>query len=166
MGLFLRALYESSGDDGRWTAPGGAIGASYRFFGDGETTWSLVARGGVIFERWHASTAGCAVPYFFPDNCKNFVATPPRGVIQDVTPITSVTVDTIGLLYGARLELPVKPVYMALGAELGSLVDVDASSPGVVLQARLTFTISFRNHQSEDESGGPGYRYEYNPRNR
>lgn len=167
-GLFLRPFFQSSGNDGRWTAPGVAAGVGYRFFGDGETSWSLVGRGGLMFERWHASTGGCPIPYFIPDNCKNFVEPTLTGHTDTSAPINTVTVNTLGLLAGARLELPVQPVFMALGGEIAGLADVSAGSPGAIFQAQLTFTISFRNHQATSGDNAEVLRApaSYNPRNK
>jgi hypothetical protein len=152
IGIFARGMFYSSGEAGRWTAPALALGASYRFFGDGETHLSLVGRGGLIYERWHAAEEnGCSIPLFRPENCKDF--TPPT--LPGHTPDPSAaryhtTIDTAGILAGLRLELPVQPIFMAFGGELVSVVDFTSSSPGMIIQAQLSFTISFRSHESKD----------------
>ena len=155
-GGFLRGAFYSSGQDGRWTAPSIAGGATYRFFGDGEKSWGLVGRGGLIWQNWHASTAGCDIKFFIPENCKASLPPPVPGVIQVTTPIYSTTVSTFGLLAGARLELPVSGAYMAFGGELVGVADLSQASPGVAIEALFSFSISFRsrnwNGETVDES--------------
>jgi hypothetical protein len=153
IGGFLRGGFLSSGEDGRWTAPTLTLGGTYRLFGDGEERPALVARAGLLYERWHANTAGCNIPFFYPDSCQNFT-TPPSGaggaqiVQQTAAPSYNVTVDTMGVMGGLRYELPVSAAYLALSAELMSTVDVSQASPGLALGGQITFSFGFRNHQA------------------
>jgi hypothetical protein len=144
-GFFLRGAYMSSGQAGRWTAPEAAAGVQLRLAGDGETSWGFGVRLGAIYERWSASAAGCDVTLFIPQNCQYYVAPPPGAPIQ-LAPVPSITLDALGLLAAARLELPVEPVLVAFGAELAALANVDGASPGSVLTGQLTITFALRDH--------------------
>jgi hypothetical protein len=155
VGVFARAAYYSSGGEGRWIAPAFSLGASYRFFGDGETSWSLVARGAFEYERWHGfstqSASQCSIPFFYPDNCKDYPFIDPNQ--RTPTVVSTVNADMFGLLAGARLELPVQSVFMALGAEVAGAPSFEFAAPGVIFHAQLSFTIAFRNHQVGNASG-------------
>jgi len=145
-GGFLRGAYLSSGAGGRWTAPVVALGPTYRFVGDGETRWGIVGKAGLVYQRWHANTAGCAVPFFIPDNCKDFTPPVEEGLIEYIPPTYSTTVDNVGLLAGASFEIPVESLYLALGAELAASVDVDHATPGLAFAGQLTFSFALRDH--------------------
>jgi hypothetical protein len=152
-GLFVRGGYMSSGQSGRWTAPQGAVGAQYRLQGDGEVSWGLTARLGLVFERWSGSAAGCDVALLIPQNCQYYVNAPPGAPSTAMSLNTnpySVSVNTLGLLAQFRVEAPIRPVYLALGAEVAAMADVEASDPGAVLTAQFTITFGLRNHARAD----------------
>jgi hypothetical protein len=153
-GGFLRGGYLSSGEDGRWTAPLAALGVSYRLRGDGEEVWGFVPRGGLMYQRWHANSAGCPVPFFFPDNCKGFDSTTktPSGVIDGSAPPVVTTIETLGLFFGMRAEIPVSPIFLALGAEMTTTLDLSQSSPGLIWSGQFTLAFALRNHQIGNES--------------
>jgi hypothetical protein len=158
-GAFVRGGSMSSGDDGRWTALVGILGGSYRLGGDGETTFGFVARGGLLYQRWHAEMGGCPIPLFIPSNCTGY-ANPPvgaGGAFVPPPPNYATTLDTGGLVAGMRMELPSTAVFAALGAEVGSTVDFTSASPGVIFTGQLTFSLAFRNHTTmERRAPRPG----------
>ena len=150
-GAFARFGFASSGQDGRWTAPIIATGASYRLEGDGDERWGLVARGGFVYQRWHADAGGCDVAFFIPSNCKDFIPPTLPGQVG-VTPLPAVTtVDTLGLLAGLRAEAPLRDFFLAFGVETSGTVDVSQSQPGLVWTAQLTLALGLRNHQAGNE---------------
>ena len=161
-GGFLRGAFLSSGADGRWTAPVVALGPTYRFAGDGETRWGIVGKAGLVYQRWHANTAGCAVPFFFPDNCKDFADQEPPGTIVVVAPNYSTTVDNLGLMGGASFEIPVESFYLALGAELAATADIDHATPGLAFAGQLTFSFALRDHVHQSVgTGAPELRHRF-----
>ena len=146
-GLFLRGQYLSSGKDGRWTAPSFALGGSYRLFGDGVDHLAIVARAGLLYDRWHATNAGsgCTVALFLPTNCKALPPIVPKGTITATPTIESVTIDALGAVAGARLELPITAFYAAVDAEIATSVDVSAASPGAIISLRGALVFGFRD---------------------
>jgi hypothetical protein len=156
-GLLLRGHYLSSGQDGRWTAPSLSAGVSYRFFGDGIEHLSLLGRGGLLYDRWHATNVGtgCPVDLFFPTNCKALALAAPSGVILAKTNTESVTVDAFGVFAGVRLELPVAAFYAAVDAELTMVGDVSASSPGAIFGLRSGIAIGFRDRRDVGDAVSP-----------
>jgi hypothetical protein len=160
-GGFVRFQFDSSGLDGRWTAPSFTVGGSYRFFGNGVDRLALVGRAGILYERWHAlSVSGnCPIDLFFPSNCKAAAAPAPSGNILVTQPIVSVTSDDFGLMAGARVELPIRAFYLAVDSEVGGLVDVSESSPGTVLHFRLSLVAAFRDARSTDNEPANRDRY-------
>ena len=121
-GLFLRADFLSSGDDGRWTTYGLTLGTQYRLFGSVHRT-ALFLRGGLVFEHMLGNDAGCPVAFFVPSSCNLLGAT-------DVSTF-STHGEMLGLLGGVRVELPTPVFFVAFGASLVPTVDV-AGQPGVV----------------------------------
>ena len=156
-GLLLRGHYLSSGQEGRWTAPSLSAGASYRFFGDGITHLALLGRGGLLYERWHATNVGtgCPVALFFPTNCKALAPIAPTGVTLIKTEIESVTVEAFGIFAGVRLELPVAAFFAALDAELTMVGDVSAPSPGAIFGLRTGIAIGFRDRRDVGDAITP-----------
>ncbi len=148
-GGFVRFEFDSSGPDGRWTAPAFALGGSYRFFGDGVDRLALLGRAGVLYERWHATNGNCPVDFFVPTNCKAIVTPAPTGVFLNEPTIDTVTGDHLGLFAGARAEMPVRLFYLAVDGEVGGLVDV-SESPGAVFHLRLALVAAFRDVRSGD----------------
>jgi hypothetical protein len=154
LGFFLRGAYLTSGQAGRWTAPEFAAGAQYRLLGDGEVAWGLVARTGVLFARWSGNTGGCDILWFIPQSCPDYSPPTTEGQAPPApsAPSFVINTNTLGLLAALKLEAPVRPVYLALSAELGALADVDRSSPGSALTAQLTLTFGFRSHSRVESS--------------
>jgi hypothetical protein len=148
-GGFLRGTFLSSGDDGRWTSPGLSLGATYRLQGDGETQFGYLLRGGLIYQRWHASLSGCDVPFLYPESCQDQTPPPQTGVITAPVNNYDTTIDTGGLFAGIRAELPLVPYYVAFGAEVAGTVDFTQASPGTVWTGMLTITLGLRNHQTD-----------------
>lgn len=151
-GVFARFEFHSSGLDGRWTAPSFALGGSYRLFGDGVDRLALLARGGLIWERWHATNGNCPVDFFFPSNCKALVEPAPTGVLLNNPPIVTVTGDLVGIMAGARLEMPIPWFYLALDGELAGMFDITDSTPGNVFSARIAMVIAFRDLRKKPEA--------------
>lgn len=149
-GGFVRFQFDSSGLDGRWTAPSFALGGSYRLFGDGVDHLALLGRAGFLYERWHATSGNCPVDLFVPTNCKALVPPSPTGEILKTVPIVTVTGDHLGLLAGARVEMPIPLFYLAVDGEVGGLVDVSEPSPGTVLHFRLSLVAAFRDARKVD----------------
>ena len=152
-GVFVRGGFMSSGQSGRWAAPQGALGAQYRFQGDGEVSWGLTTRLGLVFERWSGSVGGCDVSLLIPPNCQYYVAPPPGApstTMSQATNSYAISVNTLGALAQFRVEVPIRPVYLALGAEVAAMADVEASDPGAVLTAQFTITLGLRNHARAD----------------
>jgi hypothetical protein len=155
-GAFFRFQYHSSGPDGHWTAPSFALGGTYRIAGDGITRVGILARGGLLWERWHATNGNCPVDFFVPTNCKALTPQAPSGVILNEPSIVSVTADTFGLFGGLRAEMPLTKVYVAFDAEASGVVDVGSSFPGSVIALRIALTLGFRDTRgSEDAVQGP-----------
>ncbi len=159
-GLFLRFDFLSSGGDGPakasyqsgWSAYSFDAGASYRLFGDSKTI-SLFARAGLTYEHWVAQEQGaCAVLLFVPNGC----------VSEGMTEV-GYEGDAIGVNAGARLELPLKSFYVAVGANFVPLVTVNTSNdmmgvmqtalqPGDVFQLRLDLALGLRDTRENHEA--------------
>jgi hypothetical protein len=163
-GGFGRAEFLSSGNDGRWTALSFALGGSRRLFGDLRHL-SLVARAGIGYQRWHASTGGCSVYLFVPNGCKNYVAPPPGAPGAPVAPAMDVNADALGLLGGVRLELPIRPVYIAFDASLSPMVAFD-SPPGGIIALQLNLLVAFHDFRNEREATAPPSNQFQQPRRR
>jgi len=148
-GFFARGGFLSAGQSGFWTAPTAAVGTQYRLVGDGEERWGFVVRAGVVYERWTAVplAESCAIYYFIPNSCQAFQAptttTPGAPVVAAQSQITA---DSVGVLAGVRLELPLEPVYIAFDAELSAAADVDQSIPGAAIEGQLVLTFAMRDH--------------------
>jgi hypothetical protein len=151
-GAFARFQFNSSGLDGRWTAPSFALGGTYRLFGDGVDRLALVGRAGFLYERWHGQSisSNCPIDLFVPSNCKALVAPAPSGNLLVQNPVFTYTGDNLGLLAGARLEMPVRPFYLAVEGEVGGLVDVAESTPGTIFHFRLSAIIAFRDARKKE----------------
>jgi hypothetical protein len=152
-GLFLRFDFLSSGGDGPpkasyqsgWNAYSFDAGASYRLFGDSQTL-SLFARGGVTYEHWLAQEQGaCSVLLFVPNGC-----------VSEGSTEVGYEGDAIGVNAGARLELPLKSFYVAVGASFIPLVTFNTSNdmmgvrqtalqPGDVFQLRIDLSFGLRD---------------------
>ena len=149
-GGWLQGTFESSGEDGKWTAPSVAGGFSYRFFGDGVDAFSLLFRGGVVWEPWHANSAACAVYLFFPSGC---VSLPPRNP-DGTTPAGYKSYDdngeNLGLLAGVKIEAPIHWMYLALDASFVPTVDVSSSVPGATFGFHFALLAGFRDRRSKD----------------
>jgi hypothetical protein len=141
-GFFVRGGFISSGSSGRWTAPTFALGSQYRLAGDGEERWGVVVRAGGLFERWNATPVlgSCDIFYVLPNSCQNY------NEPTNPTSGTPLTAESVGLLAGVRVDLPVTPVYLALDAELSVAKDVDQSVPDYAIGGRLMFTFALRDH--------------------
>lgn len=139
-GGFLRVDFLSSGSDGRWTDWAFSTGVEYRLFGNTHRT-AMFLRGGVDYERWlgNNNTAGCPVNLVVPTSC-NLLGAPAATF--------STTTDMLGLVGGARLELPIAPVYVAIGASLVPTVAIDSSNPVATLSLRFTLDLGFRDTRS------------------
>jgi hypothetical protein len=162
LGFFLRGGFLSAGSSGLWTAPTAALGSQYRLIGDGEERWGFVVRAAFLYERWSAAPpgVGCSVFYFVPNGCQNLVAT--SAAPGAPIPPAPITADSVGLLGGARLDLPIEPVYLALDAELSGAFDVDQSLPGVAIAGQLVVTFALRDHPiRKKQSPEPRTRFRY-----
>jgi hypothetical protein len=148
-GGVARVQYLSSGDDGRWTAMSYGLGGSYRVFGDGYDTFALIARGGLFYEHWRASTAGCPIDLFFPRNCKDFVAPPGSGIVDVLPPTTHDANDALGIFAGARVELPLHGFFVAFDAEIAPGIAF-GDLPGALLQARLAIVVGLKHRRRVD----------------
>ena len=166
VGVFVRAAYLSSGSDGRWTAPTFTLGGSYRAFGDGYEDASLLLRGGLTYERWHASSAGCAVNFFVPTNCRYFA--PPVGSGLTLPPDTHIETsnDALGIVPGVRLELPIKTFYVAFDGEVAALASTQSGAPGAIFEARVALVLGLRDRRRESRvtPGQPRYYVPAGPR--
>lgn len=149
LGGLLRAQFLSSGQDGRWTGMSYAVGGSYRLFGDGFDSLSLITRAGLDYEHWRASTGGCDVMLFVPNNCKDFTPPPGSGVVNPPPPSVHLGFDAIGVFGGVRLELPVRGFYVAFDAEVAPLLELgDASGPMLQFRAGLVLALRHRRQKS------------------
>jgi hypothetical protein len=157
-GLFARIGFLSSGQDGRWTASTYALGGSYRIFGDGYSSFGLVARGSLLFELWRASTGGCDVGLFFPTNCKDFVPPPGSGITNPEPPRIDVSTDTLGITGGVRFELPVKPIYVAIDAEVAAVASLEPRAPGTIFQLQSVLVFALRHRRAGAMGVDPSYR--------
>jgi len=147
-GGFFRAEYLSSGQDGRWTAISFALGASYRVLGQPRHL-SLVARGGLSYQYWHGSSSGCDVLVFVPNSCIAMGAPPMQGTVTVSAPVTTYSGNALGLYLGARLELPVQPLYLALDANVVPDVAVATQNPSAVLGLTVSLVVGLRDvHKS------------------
>jgi hypothetical protein len=105
-GGFARVDYLSTGGDARWTSWAFSGGTEYRLFGTTRRT-ALFLRGGLTFELLTGNTAGCPVIVFVPSSCNLIGATPPTF---------DVTADMLGVIAGARVEVPLTFMYLAFSA--------------------------------------------------
>jgi hypothetical protein len=154
-GGFLRADYLSSGNGARWHGWSFSTGAEYRLFGSVRKT-ALFLRGGVTYQRWMGDDTSCAVDVFVPNSC-NLEGAP--------APSFSMTADMVGLVGGVRVELPIKVLYLAFGANLVPVVAVDGSSPTGGVELGLTMDVGFRDTRataSVDVPRRPGRAYSPN----
>jgi hypothetical protein len=145
-GGFLRAEYLSTGQDGRWTGLSFVLGGSRRLFGRA-THLSLLARGGIAYQHWHGASGGCDVILFVPNSCISQAAPATPGTVTTPVNITDYSGNAMGILAGARLELPIKPVYLAIDASFIPVIDVDTTSPTAVLGFRLDLVLGFRDRR-------------------
>jgi hypothetical protein len=152
-GGFFRLQFHSSGLDGRWTAPSFALGASYRLYGDSVETFGILARAGVLWERWHATNANCPIDLFVPSNCKALAPPSPTGVILNQGPIVTQTADMFGLLAGVRAEMPIRFLYLAADFEASGVADFGDGFPGTLFQARVAVLAGFRDLANRGGSG-------------
>ncbi len=151
-GGFLRADFLSSGNDGRWTAWAFSTGVEYRLFGDARRT-ALFLRGGVAYERWlgNNNRAGCPVNFVVPTSC-NLLGAP-------VATFTAST-DMLGLVGGARLELPIEAVYLAFGGSVVPTVGIDGGSPSATFELRFTVDVGFRDTRANASVDVPRTQYD------
>jgi hypothetical protein len=138
-GGFLRGEFLSSGDGGRWTAFAVSVGTEYRLFGGDDRT-ALFLRGGVSYERWTGAGGGCPIALVVPSSCNNLNIDPNHLM----PPPFRVTTDTLGVIGGLRVELPLAPVYIAFSLNVLPSVAVDQSNPAGVFQLRLDLEAGFR----------------------
>ena len=159
VGVFVRGGYLSSGSDGRWTAPTLTLGGSYRLFGDGYDEVGVLLRGGITYERWHASSAGCAVNFFIPTNCKYFAPPAGSGLITAPDTHLETSNNAFGITPSIRVELPVKSFYLALDGDVAVLASAQSGAPGVLFETRLAIVFGLRHirHWSGVTPGQPRY---------
>ncbi len=148
-GGFLRVEYLSSGQGGRWTALSFALGVSRRLYGE-VGHLSLLARGGIAYEHWSGISGGCDVLVFVPNSCFNQTPPPAPGTTTVAAPVTDYAADTLGVVAGVRLELPIRPIYLAFDMTFVPTVDVDSKFPTSVLGLRLDLVIGFRDRRTPD----------------
>jgi len=155
-GGFFRFQFHSSGDTGRWTAPSFALGASYRLFGDALDHWALLARGGVLWERWHAisENSNCPIDLFVPTNCKALQPIAPSGNILNTPPVIEQTSDMYGVFAGLRAEAPTRYFYLAGDFELDGVVNSGGTFPSTVLAARIAIVVGFRDLRASERPPG------------
>ncbi len=156
-GGFLRSEFLSSGQDGRWTAFSVALGVSRRVLGTPET-WSLLLRLAPGLEFWHGSNSGCAVSLFVPNSCTSAVEPTPPGVIVAPSQTYDVTVTTLALLAGLRVEAPLQSAYLAFDATLVPEVDLSASAPGSIWSMRFGLVFGFRDRRDMIARTAPEFR--------
>ena len=151
-GGFLRADFLSSGNDGRWTAWSFSTGVERRLFG-GVHRAALFLRGGVAYERWlgNDNLKGCPVNFFVPTSC-NLLGAPAATF--------TATTDMLGLVGGARLELPIRSSYLAFAGNVVPTVGIDGSSPAATLQLRFTVDLGFRDTRSDASVDVPRTQYD------
>jgi hypothetical protein len=147
-GGFLRAEYLSSGDAGRWTAFAFSAGADYRLFGNVHRT-ALFLHGGLAYERWSGNDKGCPVDFLVPDSCN-----------LEGAQMTSfdVTADMIGVVAGARVEVPLSFLYIAFSGNFVPAVSVDSSYPAGTFELRFDTEIGFRDYRRNDDADRTGGR--------
>jgi hypothetical protein len=155
-GLF-RFQFHSSGDTGRWTAPSFALGGSYRLFGDALEHWALLARGGLLWERWHAisENSNCPIDFFVPTNCKALQPKAPSGVILNNPAVIEQASDLYGVFAGLRAEAPTRYFYLAGDFELDGLVNLGGTFPSTVLAARIAVVVGFRDLRASERAPAP-----------
>lgn len=147
-GGFFRTDYLSSGQDGRWTAISFALGGSYRLLGQPRHL-SLLARGGFSYQYWHGSSSGCDVLVFVPNSCIAMGAPAMMGTVTVPMPVTTYSGNAFGLYLGARLELPVSPVYLALDANALPDIAVGTQNPSAILGLTVDLVVGLRDvHRS------------------
>jgi hypothetical protein len=155
-GGFFRFQFHSSGEGGRWNAPSLALGGSYRLLGDGVQHWALLARGGLLWERWHAisGNSGCPVDLFVPTNCK--AQQPPAFIAAQLNsaPVVEQTSDLYGLFAGLRAEAPTRYFYVAGDVELSGVANLGGSFPSSVLAARIAIVLGFRDLRASERPPG------------
>jgi hypothetical protein len=150
LGLFGRASFFSSGQDGRWTGWSFSLGPTWRLFGDGYDRLGGIVRAGLMYERWSASNAGCDVLFFVPNQCKDFTPPPISGVVTaPQRPRVDIDAEGLGVLGGARIELPVHDFYLALDGELGVMTAFQSGAPGHVLEGRAALMFGFRHRRAK-----------------
>jgi hypothetical protein len=150
-GGFLGGDYLSSGDDGRWNAFGIRTGVDYRVFGTSHST-ALFLRGGLTYQRWLATSSGCPVDIFVPNSCNLEGAMPPSF---------QATTDMLGLVGGVRVEMPLRPVYIAFSGKLVPTVSIDNANPVATLQLRVTMELGFKDTRSTPPSNRQRNPYEF-----
>jgi hypothetical protein len=155
-GLYLRGDFLSSGGAGRWTAYSVGPGVQYRLFGTSER-WAVFLRGGVVYERWLANTAGCPVDFFVPTSCFLGTTTMIDPQMPTAAPF-STTADMLGLTAGVRVEAPVSKFYVSLGVAFVPTVSIDSSFPAATAGLRFDLEVGFRDerkHTTASRSGDP-----------
>jgi hypothetical protein len=148
-GLYGGFNFLSSGNAGRWTAYEGNLGVSYRLFG-GSDSFSLFARGGLVYQHWVGEQiGGCSILFFVPNSC-----------VTEGQNTASVNGDAIGVSGGVRLEMPLRNFYVAVGSTFTPVVTIDdwpteenatlarSLSPGGVFQLRFDLEVGFRDSRS------------------
>jgi hypothetical protein len=163
VGVFVRAGYLSSGSGGRWTAPTLTLGASYRLFGDGYEDVGVLLRGGFTYERWHASSAGCAVNFFIPTNCKLFEPPAGSGLTTQTDTHIEASNDAFGITPSVRVELPVKSFYLALDGDVAVLASAQSGAPGVLFETRFAIVVGVRHRRHASAGVTPGQRRDFVP---
>jgi hypothetical protein len=139
------------------------LGGSRRLFGR-PSHLSLLARAGIAYEHWNGASGGCDVILFVPNSCISQAAPPTPGTVTVTTPVTDYSGNAMGILAGARLELPIKPVYLAIDASFTPVIDVDTTSPTAVLGFRLDLVLGFRDRRvnttapEPQQPNGPRFR--------
>jgi hypothetical protein len=153
-GGFFRAEYLSSGQSGRWTGLSFVLGGTRRLFGE-PARLSLLARGGIAYQHWHGASGGCDVVLFVPNSCIAQTTPPAPGTVMAPVVITDYSGNAMGIYAGARLELPIKPIYLALDASFVPVVDVDTTNPTAVLGFKLDLVLGFRDRRPSDAAPEP-----------
>ncbi len=165
-GGWIQGTFESSGEDGKWTAPSIAAGFSYRLFGDGIERTSVLFRGGAVWEAWHASSTACSIYLFFPSGC---VSLPPRNPDGSL-PVGYKAYDDngqdVGLLAGVRLEVPLRFMYLAFDGSFVPTVDLTSTTPTATFGFRFAMLIGFRDQRTSDEKKADTKGTPDNPENR
>ncbi len=153
-GGWVQGTFESSGEDGKWTAPSIAAGFSYRLFGDGVERTSVLFRGGAVWEAWHASSTACSIYLFFPSGCVDLPPRNPDGSLPAGYKAYDDNGQDVGLLAGVRLEVPLHFMYLAFDGSFVPTVDLTETTPTATFGFRFAMLIGFRDQRTRDEKKG------------